>query len=62
MGNLSFGNVETFRYMGVTVTNTNYIREGIKRRKNMGNACNCVCVFQCQPTALLRASGSAQGG
>ena len=22
----------------------------------------CVCVFQCQPTALLRASGSAQGG
>ena len=21
----------------------------------------CVCVFQCQPTALLRASGSAQG-
>ena len=24
--------------------------------------CVCVCVFQCQPTALLRASGSAQGG
>ena len=22
----------------------------------------CVCVFQCQPTALLRASGSTQGG
>ena len=21
----------------------------------------CVCVFQCQPTALLRASGSTQG-
>ena len=21
-----------------------------------------MCVFQCQPTALLRASGSAQGG
>ena len=25
------------------------------------NMCACVCVFQCQPTALLRASGSAQG-
>ena len=24
--------------------------------------CVCVCVFQCQPPALLRASGSAQGG
>ena len=24
--------------------------------------CVCVCVFQCQPTALLRASGSSQGG
>ena len=24
--------------------------------------CVCVCVFQCQPTALLRASGSAQDG
>ena len=22
----------------------------------------CVCVFQCLPTALLRASGSTQGG
>ena len=22
----------------------------------------CVCVFQCQPTALLHASGSTQGG
>ena len=24
--------------------------------------CVCVCVFQCQPTALLCASGSTQGG
>ena len=24
--------------------------------------CVCVCVFECQPTALLRASGSTQGG
>ena len=26
------------------------------------DVCVCVCVFQCQPTALLRASGSMQGG
>ena len=37
--NFSFGNVEKFRYLGVTVTNTNDIREEIKRRINMGNAC-----------------------
>ena len=28
-----------FRYLGVTLTNTNYIREEINRRINMGNAC-----------------------
>ena len=32
-------NVEKFEYPGVTVTNTNDIREEIKRRINMGNAC-----------------------
>ena len=31
--------MEKFRYLGGTVTNTNYIREEIKRRINMGNAC-----------------------
>ena len=31
--------MEKFRYLGVTVTNTNDIREEIKRRLNMGNAC-----------------------
>ena len=31
--------MEQFRYLGVTVTNTNDIREEIKRRINMGNAC-----------------------
>ena len=36
--NLSFGNVEKFKYLGVTVTNTKDIREEIKRRINMGNA------------------------
>ena len=35
IGNLSFENVEQFRYLGVTVTNTNDIREEIKCRINM---------------------------
>ena len=39
IGTLSFENVEKFRYLGVTVTNTNDMREEIKRRTNMGNAC-----------------------
>ena len=37
--NLSFENVEKFKYLGITVTNTNNIREEIKDRMNMGNAC-----------------------
>ena len=36
---LLFENVEKFKYLGVTVTNTKDIREEIKRRINMGNAC-----------------------
>ena len=39
IGNLSFENVEKFRYLGVTLTNTNDTREEIKLRINMGNAC-----------------------
>ena len=39
IGNLSFENAEKFRYLGVTVTNTNDTREEIKCRINMGNAC-----------------------
>ena len=39
IGNLSFENVKEFKYLGVTITNTNDIREEIKRRINMGNAC-----------------------
>ena len=34
-----FENMEKFRYLGVTVTDTNGIRKGIKRRINKGNAC-----------------------
>ena len=37
--NLSFENVEKIKYLGVRVTNTNDIREEIKRRINMGIAC-----------------------
>ena len=36
---LSFENVEKFKYLGVTLINSNDIREEIKRRINMGNAC-----------------------
>ena len=37
--NLSFEKVENFKYLRVTVTNTKDLREEIKRRINMGNAC-----------------------
>ena len=37
--NVPFENMEKFKYLGVTVTNTNDIREEIKRRINMGIAC-----------------------
>ena len=39
IGNLSFENVEKFRYLGLTVTNTNDIREEIERRMNLEYAC-----------------------
>ncbi|KAJ4425798.1 hypothetical protein ANN_27423 [Periplaneta americana] len=39
IGDLSFEEVEKFKYLGATVTNINDTREQIKRRINMGNAC-----------------------
>ncbi|KAJ4443923.1 hypothetical protein ANN_05711 [Periplaneta americana] len=39
IGNLSFEEVENFKYLGATVTNINDTREEIKHRINMGNAC-----------------------
>jgi hypothetical protein len=34
----SFKNVSQFKYLGMTVTNENFIQEEIKRRLNYGNA------------------------
>ncbi|KAJ4448760.1 hypothetical protein ANN_00151 [Periplaneta americana] len=39
IGDLSFAEVEKFKYLGATVTNINETGEEIKRRINMGNAC-----------------------
>ncbi|KAJ4451459.1 hypothetical protein ANN_02921 [Periplaneta americana] len=39
IGNLSFEEVEKFKYLGATATNTNNTREEIKHTINMGNAC-----------------------
>ncbi|KAJ4450826.1 hypothetical protein ANN_02257 [Periplaneta americana] len=39
IGDLSFEELEKFKYLGATVTNINDTREEIKRRINMGNAC-----------------------
>ncbi|KAJ4426499.1 hypothetical protein ANN_27313 [Periplaneta americana] len=39
IGDLSFEEVEKFKYLGATVTNINDTREEIKPRINMGNAC-----------------------
>ena len=39
IGNLSFEKIKKFKFLGATVTNTNDIREQIKRRINMVNVC-----------------------
>jgi hypothetical protein len=38
-GNRAFENVSQFKYLGMAVTNQNFIQEEIKRRLTSGNAC-----------------------
>jgi sorting nexin-29 len=38
-GNRSFENVPQFKYLGMTITNQNFIQEEIKKRVNSGIAC-----------------------
>ncbi|KAJ4438188.1 hypothetical protein ANN_14127 [Periplaneta americana] len=52
VGDLSFEEVEKFKYLGATVTNINDTREEIKRRINMGNAC-CYSVENLLSSSLL---------
>ena len=53
IGNLLFENVEKFKYLAVTVTNTNDIREEIKRRINVGNACYYILLRKfCRPACF----------
>ncbi|KAJ4438375.1 hypothetical protein ANN_14320 [Periplaneta americana] len=52
IGNLSFEEVEKFKYRGATVTNINDTREEIKHRINMGNACY-YSVEKLLPSSLL---------
>jgi len=37
--NSTFDGVEEFKYLGTSLTNQNYIAEGIKSRLKSGNAC-----------------------
>ena len=50
IGNLSIEKVETFKYLEVTVTNANDIREEIKCRINMG----IVCYYSLEKTLSSR--------
>jgi len=51
IGNKSFEGVEQFRYLEITVTNQNFIHEGIKSSLKLGNAC-------CHPVHNLLSSSS----
>jgi len=51
--NSSFERVEQFKYLGMTLTNQNYIQEEIKSRLKSGNACyhsvQNFCLPVCHP-------------
>jgi len=50
--NISFENVEEFKYVGTTITNQNSIQEEIKSRLKSENAC-CLSVQNLLPSSLL---------
>ncbi|KAJ4431398.1 hypothetical protein ANN_19995 [Periplaneta americana] len=52
IGDLSFEEVEKFKYLGATVTDIYDTREEIKRRINIGNAC-CYSVEKLLSSSLL---------
>jgi hypothetical protein len=50
--NTSFENIAQLKYLGMTVTNKNLVKEEIKWRMNSGNAC-CHSVQNLLPSHLL---------